>query len=78
MGMRDMEESRSKRDSCLELGFTMPSRRAERRVVLMSSGMADLVSGPWENTMMGDRFPRLRADLENLLREPHYGLLAAL
>lgn len=62
------------------LGFLVPGR-PEKRTVLMSQEINDLVSGPWSSDLMGDRCARLRANLESILSgdqlnvcwEPHEG-----
>jgi hypothetical protein len=62
------------------LGFLVPGR-PEKRTVLMSQEINDLVSGPWSGDLMGDRCGRLRANLESILAgdplnvcwEPHEG-----
>ena len=40
------------------LGFLVPGR-PEKRTVLMSQEINDLVSGPWSSGLMGDRCSRL-------------------
>jgi hypothetical protein len=48
------------------LGFLVPGR-PEKRTVLMSQEINDLVSGPWSSDLMEDRCYRLRANLESIL-----------
>lgn len=48
------------------LGFLVPGR-PEKRTVLMSQEINDLVSGPWSSDLMEDRCNRLRANLESIL-----------
>jgi hypothetical protein len=48
------------------LGFLIPGP-PEKRTVLMSAEINNLVSGPWEHSEMGERCARLRADLEYVL-----------
>jgi hypothetical protein len=48
------------------LGFLVPGK-PEKRTVLMSQEIHDLVSGPWTNDLMEDRCNRLRANLEGIL-----------
>lgn len=48
------------------LGFLVPGR-PEKRTVLMSQEINDLVSGPWSSDLMEDRCNRLRANLEGIL-----------
>jgi hypothetical protein len=66
MSIREQWKERVKEGRLFKLGFGIPGP-AERRIVLMSPEIAELVSGLWENTLMGDRCARLRADLENYL-----------
>lgn len=55
------------RDGTLfRLGFLVPGR-PEKRTVLMSQEINGLVSGPWDDKLMGDRCGRLRATLESIL-----------
>lgn len=48
------------------LGFLVPGR-PEKRTVLMSQEINNLVSGPWFSDLMEDRCNRLRANLESIL-----------
>jgi hypothetical protein len=48
------------------LGFHVPGR-PEKRTVLMTPEINDLVSGPWSNDLMEDRCNRLRANIEGIL-----------
>lgn len=50
----------------VKLDFLIPGP-SEKRTVLMSAEINRLVSGPWEDTIMGDRCARLRANLENIV-----------
>jgi hypothetical protein len=52
--------------SLFRLGFLVPGR-PEKRTVLMSQEINQLVSGPWESDLMEDRCYRLRANLEGIL-----------
>jgi hypothetical protein len=38
-----------------------------QRTVLMSQEITEMVDGPWQDGLMGDRCARLRADLENFV-----------
>jgi hypothetical protein len=49
-----------------KLDFRFPGP-AEKRLVLMTPEITRLVLPPWEDTLMGDRCARLRADLESFL-----------
>jgi hypothetical protein len=50
----------------IKLNFLLPGR-AEKRVILLSSEMNAMISGPWKNKEAEIRCTRLRADLENIL-----------
>ncbi len=50
----------------VKLGFAIPGP-PEGRTVLMTSEVAGLIDGPWDDTVMGDRCARLRANLETFL-----------
>jgi hypothetical protein len=49
-----------------KLRFLIPGP-PEKRVVLMSPEINNLVEGPWPTTLMGDRCARLRGNLEHIL-----------
>jgi hypothetical protein len=64
--MRELWKKRVQDGELFKLGFLIPGP-PERRTVLLSPDMNRLVSGPWEDTEMGTRCARLRAELENIL-----------
>ena len=66
MSIREKWIARVGEGRLLKLGFMIPGP-PERRTVLMSPEINRLVSGPWEDTTMGDRCARLRANLENIV-----------
>jgi hypothetical protein len=66
MSIREKWLGRAREGRLLKLGFLIPGP-PERRTVLMSPEINRLVSGPWEDTVMGDRCARLRANLENIV-----------
>ena len=53
-------------EQLLKLDFAIPGP-SEARTVLMTSEIADLICGPWPDSVMGDRCARLRANLETFL-----------
>src|SRR5579871_3825968 len=55
-----------RQERLFRLGFLVPGR-PEKRTVLMSQEINDLVSGPWSSDLMEDRCTRLRANLESIL-----------
>jgi hypothetical protein len=80
MSIRSEYIEHVRRERLFRLGFLVPGR-PEKRTVLMSQEINDLVSGPWSSDLMADRCNRLRANLESILAgdrlnvcwEPHKG-----
>ena len=66
MSIRRELGERIKEERLLKLGFLIPGR-PERRTILMASEISDLVLGPWDDSKMGERCARLRANLESFL-----------
>lgn len=66
MSIRTEYMEHVRRDRLFRLGFLVPGR-PEKRTVLMSQEINDLISGPWSSDLMEDRCGRLRANLENIL-----------
>jgi hypothetical protein len=66
MSIREEWIARVGEGKLLKLGFLIPGP-PERRTVLMSAEINNLVSGPWGDVAKGDRCARLRANLENIV-----------
>lgn len=64
--MQGLWKERIQAGELFKLDFLIPGR-SEVRTVLLSPELHGLVYGPWENSPMGERCARLRAELENLL-----------
>lgn len=66
MSIREECIAQVRSGALFRLGFLVPGR-PEKRTVLMSQEINNLVSGPWDNNLMEDRCSRLRANLESIL-----------
>ena len=66
MSIRDEINARIREGRLFQLD-PRNKRDPRKRTVLMSVEINQMVSGPWENTAMGNRCAFLRADLENIV-----------
>jgi hypothetical protein len=66
MSIQEEWKRRVSEKALFRLEFLVPGR-PEKRTVLMSEEVFQLVSGPWSNDLMGDRCARLRVTLEGIL-----------
>ena len=66
MSIRELWKKRVDDGELFRLKFLIPGS-SERRTILLSPEMNELISEPWADTEMGMRCARLRAQLEDIL-----------